>query len=170
MLTLKQIRRIARLRELGCSQRSVARQMHIHRATVRRYWNWLGSEEDNLVHTSRSSRLEPYREYIYGLFLKCPNCVEILPLVIEYTGKPCSLRRLQLFVKPLRDQIRILDREGKDVRRSLSSEDEEHIEQNDAKVRRIIKLDVKKSKTRIERLRATLRKPRKKKESTQVEP
>ena len=106
----------------------------------------------------------------YGLFLKCPNCVEILPLVIEYTGKPCSLRRLQLFVKPLRDQIRILDREGKDVRRSLSSEDEERIEQNDAKVRRIIKLDVKKSKTRIERLRATLRKPRKKKESTQVEP
>ncbi len=116
MLTLKQIRRIKYLKSKGMSMRNVARDLEIHRSTVKRYWDLDDPINVSVLLPRRASVLDEYADVIHELFLKYRKSSVVYEILQSEYGVQVSLRRLQMYVKPLRDRLRArqatMDREA----------------------------------------------------------
>ena len=71
MISKRTILEISQLREQGFAVRSIARQLQINRETVAKYL--AGSNKDKNKHTTRGSKLDPYKDMIDTLIKECPD-------------------------------------------------------------------------------------------------
>lgn len=95
---------IQRLKAIGNSQRQVARILEINPRTVRRYWE---SDPHNLpaITRNRHSYLEKYGTEIRGWFDTHKNADVVRQELLNNHKVSVSLRTLQNFLKPYRDEL-----------------------------------------------------------------
>lgn len=98
------VQEIQRLKGLGNSQRQVASIMSLNPRTVRRYWNCDPNDIPQITR-SRKSHLEKYATEIREWFKEHENADVVRQELSKKYDKAVSLRTLQHFIKPYRDEL-----------------------------------------------------------------
>ena len=107
MISLDDITKIQRLKDDGFSIRHVAKETHLHRLTVKKYWNWNRADPLRPSKRVRNSILQPYSDLLKRLYKRHENCVVVRELFIKQTGISVSTRRLQQFLSSYKKELRI---------------------------------------------------------------
>lgn len=96
---------IRRLRDAGLNKTAVSKRLKIHRQTVSKYWHGPVDEVDSPKYKARSTKVEPYREYIMARLDEYPELyAETLFHEIKTLGYDGSRRTLRRFVAKIRPQ------------------------------------------------------------------
>ena len=107
MISLDDITKIQKLKGDGFSIRHVAKETHLHRLTVKKYWNWNRADPLRPSKRVRNSILQPYSDLLKRLYKRHENCVVVRELFIKQTGISVSTRRLQQFLSSYKKELRI---------------------------------------------------------------
>jgi len=104
MIDRQTVFEVHRLHDLGFKERKIARTLRISRPTVRRY---LDNPQPVRPKTSRSSKLDPYRERIQELLEKDPAaCATVILQRLQLEGFDGKITILRDYLRRLRGQQR----------------------------------------------------------------
>ena len=103
MITPLEINQIRSLHQAGVPIKRIVSQTGITRNTVRRY---IKEEDSQPLHKNRIF-MQEHGERIRELFVKCDgNCVVLQRFLDEEFGQQISLRQLQRFCEPFRQELK----------------------------------------------------------------
>lgn len=110
MLTEASYLTIQILKGRNFSQREIERTTGIARGTIRKYWDMPPDAFAALLNRPKKRRrvsiLEPHRAFIEAEFFRqSENCEAVRQVLIREKGISISLRMLQRFLKPFREQL-----------------------------------------------------------------
>ena len=102
--------KIKQLKEKGFSQNSTAKMLHIHRATVKRYWDKNADEFEAITITvRRTKQIETYETVIINWLVQYQtmSSAQVCDWLKEHYGEDFKERTVSRYVKQLRDEYKL---------------------------------------------------------------